>query len=153
MESSIVLYGCDTWPTKAYWKSMTMKASAASTRKTRRLCAICGTVVFPLPYKCTGTTKKSLLVWSCYRKTYFCPYHLGRGADELEASWKRGQPGSRQTGSPPPVREFSMDKGLGESLSCARTGPSSLGCLRPRRGLLDWFNRFNPLLVNSGTFK
>ncbi len=44
------------------------------------------------------------LSWS---RTYFCPHHLARGAGELEASWRRGQPQSRQTWDTSPDSESS----------------------------------------------
>ncbi len=44
-----------------------------------------------------------------------------------------------------------MEKKLGASLHQTRTGPSSLGCLRPRRGQFDLVCPFNPLRVHAAT--
>ncbi len=44
-----------------------------------------------------------------------------------------------------------MEKGLGEHFKRARTGPSTLGCLYPRRGQLYWRCRLNPPQVNAVT--
>ncbi len=49
------------------------------------------------------------------------------------------------------LRLRTIEKGMGESFQWARTWPSSLGCLRPRCGQIDWWCRLNPPRVNAAT--
>ncbi len=48
-------------------------------------------------------------------------------------------------------RLSTMEKGLSESFQRARREPSSLGCLHPWRGQLDWWCQLNPPPVNANT--
>ncbi len=85
------------------------------------------------------------VTWS---RTSLCSHSLELGADELEASWRRGQPRSRHTMNPYPDRESSVTHD-GERIwwkplvSSHRTVVS--------RGQLDWWCRLNTTRVNAAT--
>ncbi len=79
----------------------------------------CGTASASLAYRRSSSkegfvslvTLQDVQKVNCTR-IFFCPHHLARGTGGLEANCRRGQPRSRQIGSPSPE----MEKGLGESL-------------------------------------
>ncbi len=122
--STVAKRGQCEWPTKGCWRSLTMTATAAFYRWGAENC---GTASTSLAYRRSSSKEGFVRLvmpqgvptvnWS---RTYFCPQRLARGAYELEASWRLGQPRSKQTWSSSPDHESSATHD-GE-----RTGRTSL---------------------------
>ncbi len=115
--STIARYDQYEYPAKGCWRPLTMIASTAFYKW--------GAEIACHPWNCArpfaslvdrhssskggffGLVMLQNIPTVNWSMTYFCPHRLGRGAGELEASWRLGQPRSKQTWSPSPDHESS----------------------------------------------
>ncbi len=58
-------------------------------------------------FRCPGLVMLQDIPTVNWSRTYFRPHRLARGAGEMQASWRHGQPRSRQTWSSSPDRDSS----------------------------------------------
>ncbi len=115
----------------------------------------CGAVTASLAYRCNSPKESlvSLIMPQCpsivnWQRNHLCSHCLAHGAGNLESNWRRGQPRSRQTYNACPGRDVRVThdgERTGRSLTLACVGPTSLECLYPRRGQLNWWYQLNPM--------